>query len=470
MTLSASDERMGAVGVDELARRIRVHCVEMTARANASHVGGALSARTSWRSCTGRPAIRPGEARLAGPRPLHPQQGARVRRALRRAGRAGFFPLEWLETYYAGRLPLAGHVTHKGVPGVEVSTGSLGHGLPVAAGMALAARARRARRTASSLMLSDGECDEGSNWEAILFAPHHRLDNLVADRRLQQDPEPRARRRGARPRAVRRQVARLRLGRARGRRPRPRRDLRRRFERCRATPASRRASSRTPSRARASASWRTSCSGTTARRRRRAARSSALARAREPTAMRNAFIDDAARAGAAATARIVFVTGDLGFGVVERVRGRASRPVPQRRRRRAEHDRRRRRAGAERARSSSPTRSPTSRRCAASSRSATTSATTRPTSRSSRSAAASPTARWARRTTRPRTWASCGAAEHDGRRAGRPGRGAGSDRARGRALGARATSASARRASRSCTRSRSTSSSAGDPSCATATT
>jgi len=65
------------------------------------------------------------------------------------------------------------------VPGVEVSTGSLGHGLPIAVGMALAAKADgRAWRV--FCILSDGECDEGSNWEAILFAPHHKLDNLIA--------------------------------------------------------------------------------------------------------------------------------------------------------------------------------------------------------------------------------------------------------------------------------------------------
>lgn len=90
----------------------------------------------------------------------------------------GFFPSSWLSSYYQNGGKLAGHVTHKGVPGVEVSTGSLGHGLPLGCGMALAAkRARQTWRT--FVLLSDGELDEGSNWEPILFAPHHRLDNLV---------------------------------------------------------------------------------------------------------------------------------------------------------------------------------------------------------------------------------------------------------------------------------------------------
>jgi len=91
----------------------------------------------------------------------------------------GFFPREWLDDFYLDGSRLAGHVTHKGVPGVEVSTGALGHGLPIACGMALAAK-RDKLNYRVFVLLSDGECDEGSTWEAALFAPHHRLDNLIA--------------------------------------------------------------------------------------------------------------------------------------------------------------------------------------------------------------------------------------------------------------------------------------------------
>ena len=90
-----------------------------------------------------------------------------------------FFPLEWLQSFYQSGSPLSGHVTHLGVPGVDVSTGSLGHGLSIGTGMALAAkRDRKTHRV--FVLLSDGECDEGSTWEPILFAPHHKLDNLIA--------------------------------------------------------------------------------------------------------------------------------------------------------------------------------------------------------------------------------------------------------------------------------------------------
>jgi len=91
---------------------------------------------------------------------------------------SGFFPTAELETYCQDGSPLTGHISHA-VPGVEVSTGSLGHGLPIAVGMALAAK-QDAHAWRVFCMLSDGECDEGSNWEAILFAPHHKLDNLIA--------------------------------------------------------------------------------------------------------------------------------------------------------------------------------------------------------------------------------------------------------------------------------------------------
>ncbi|HKW63893.1 MAG TPA: transketolase [Candidatus Acidoferrum sp.] len=91
----------------------------------------------------------------------------------------GFFPTAWLDDFYQNDSHLPGHVTHKGVPGVEVSTGSLGHGLSIACGMALAGK-RDGKSYRVFALLSDGECDEGSTWEAALFAPHHELDNLVA--------------------------------------------------------------------------------------------------------------------------------------------------------------------------------------------------------------------------------------------------------------------------------------------------
>lgn len=91
----------------------------------------------------------------------------------------GFFPKKLLATYCMEGSKLPGHASRGLVPGVEASTGSLGHGLSMGAGMALAAK-RDGKQYRTFVLMSDGECDEGSTWEAILFAGHHQLDNLVA--------------------------------------------------------------------------------------------------------------------------------------------------------------------------------------------------------------------------------------------------------------------------------------------------
>ena len=91
----------------------------------------------------------------------------------------GFFPVEELKNHYANGSILSGHVSHKGIPGVEVSTGSLGHGLSIGAGMAMGAR-MNGEDWRTWVVLGDGECDEGSVWEAALQAAQFRLDRLVA--------------------------------------------------------------------------------------------------------------------------------------------------------------------------------------------------------------------------------------------------------------------------------------------------
>lgn len=91
----------------------------------------------------------------------------------------GFAPEEALKQYCQDGSTIAGHAMRDSIPGVEVSTGSLGHGLSIGIGMAVAAK-RDGRKNRVFVMLSDGECDEGSVWEGALFSSHHRLDNLVA--------------------------------------------------------------------------------------------------------------------------------------------------------------------------------------------------------------------------------------------------------------------------------------------------
>jgi transketolase len=166
--------------LEELARRIRLNVLRMTNRGGSSHVGAAFSMADIVAVLYGA---------VLNVNPTNPRDPARDRFLLSKghAGAAvyaalaerGFFPIERLLDHCQDGSDFSGHISHKGIPGVEFSTGSLGHGLPVAGGMAFAAKRAGAKHRVFVLM-SDGECDEGSNWEAILFAPHHRLDNLVA--------------------------------------------------------------------------------------------------------------------------------------------------------------------------------------------------------------------------------------------------------------------------------------------------
>ncbi|MEX2093362.1 MAG: transketolase [Pirellulales bacterium] len=90
----------------------------------------------------------------------------------------GFFPKEQLETLCRYRSPFVGHPTRK-VPGIEMNTGALGHGLPICVGLALAGKMDAAPYRVFTL-LGDGELAEGSNWEAAMAAAHYELDNLTA--------------------------------------------------------------------------------------------------------------------------------------------------------------------------------------------------------------------------------------------------------------------------------------------------
>lgn len=91
----------------------------------------------------------------------------------------GFFPMTVLESYEKDNAVLTGHSVRGSVPGIEVSAGSLGHGLSIACGMAYAGKLEKKTHRVFAV-LSDGECQEGSTWEGFLFGGHHKLDNLVA--------------------------------------------------------------------------------------------------------------------------------------------------------------------------------------------------------------------------------------------------------------------------------------------------
>jgi transketolase len=174
----ASASRIAAAR--DFARTIRADALRMVHRAKASHIGTCLS-MADILACLYTSVLRIDPARPDDPERdrfiLSKGHGAAIIYAA--LARRGFFSPDWLETYCADGTRLAGHITQHGVPGVDFSSGSLGHGLSVAAGLALGAKLDGSPRRVFCV-LSDGECDEGSIWEAVLFAPHHRLDNLVA--------------------------------------------------------------------------------------------------------------------------------------------------------------------------------------------------------------------------------------------------------------------------------------------------
>lgn len=162
------------------ATKIRELCLRTLYKSQTAHMGSNLSVADVLAVLYG------GVLRI---KPANPEWGGRDRFIMSKGhgclavyvalALKGFFPVKWLDTYYQNNGKLAGHMTSHGVPGVEASTGSLGHGLSMGCGMALAAK-RDSKNYRVFVLMSDGELDEGSCWEPILFAPHHKLDNLVA--------------------------------------------------------------------------------------------------------------------------------------------------------------------------------------------------------------------------------------------------------------------------------------------------
>ena len=163
----------------DLANFVRKSVVQMTHDGNSSHVGSCLSiadilAVTYFDYLN----IFPNE-------PSHKDRdwfilskghaGAAIYATL---SGMGYFNKNFLKQHYQNGSMMSGHVSHKSIPGVEFSTGSLGHGLPVACGIAHGHKLDGNNNKVVCL-LSDGECNEGSNWEAVLYASHFDLSNLT---------------------------------------------------------------------------------------------------------------------------------------------------------------------------------------------------------------------------------------------------------------------------------------------------
>ncbi len=162
-----------------IARQTRLHVLDMINASRGAHIGSNFS------SVEILTALYFGG--FLNVHPKHPHNPNRDRFILSKGHGAaalyatlaqkGFFPEKILEQYCRNGSTLFGHAS-RALPGIEVSSGSLGHGLSLANGMALAGK-RDKKHYRVVALLSDGECDEGSTWEAILFAGHHHLDNLI---------------------------------------------------------------------------------------------------------------------------------------------------------------------------------------------------------------------------------------------------------------------------------------------------
>ncbi|MFZ5845319.1 MAG: transketolase [Patescibacteria group bacterium] len=164
----------------KIAKEIRKDILMMALRAQSAHTGGALS-------CVEILVALYFQIMKVFPRdPENPQRDRLIFSKAHDAktlyavlAERGFFAKKILAGYELNDGLLPGHSTRHCVPGVEASAGSLGHGLSLAAGVAYAGKLDKKRFRVFAI-LSDGECDEGSTWEAALFASHHHLDNLIA--------------------------------------------------------------------------------------------------------------------------------------------------------------------------------------------------------------------------------------------------------------------------------------------------
>ncbi len=164
---------------ENLAWLIRRHGIEMTHLSGGSHIGSILSVADIiavlyadvLKFDSQKPKLENRDRFILS----KGHAGASVYAAL---AENGFFSVEELKSHYQNASRLSGHVSHH-LPGVDLSTGSLGHGLSVGAGMAYTAKKNQADYSVY-VVLGDGECDEGSVWEAAMFANHFRLNNLVA--------------------------------------------------------------------------------------------------------------------------------------------------------------------------------------------------------------------------------------------------------------------------------------------------
>jgi transketolase len=166
--------------IEKITGAVRKKIVNMHSKANASHIGSSLSCADIL-VCLYFHVLRlgnKGQPVAARDRFLM-SKGHAASALYATLAERNLIDAKTLENYCCEKGRLPGHITRGCTPCIEASAGSLGHGLPIGTGLALAAKYDKLKHRIFVLM-SDGECDEGSVWEAALFASHHRLDNLIA--------------------------------------------------------------------------------------------------------------------------------------------------------------------------------------------------------------------------------------------------------------------------------------------------
>ncbi len=165
--------------VNNLAKNIRLQALLMVHRAKAPHIGSCFSIADIVSVLYGSILnVRPSEPKWIERDRFILSKGHAAAAVYAALALRGFISEKDLESYGESGSLLMTHISHK-IKGVEFSTGSLGHGLPFAVGKAMVAKKNK-KSWRTYALLSDGELDEGSNWEAFMFAAHHKLDNLVA--------------------------------------------------------------------------------------------------------------------------------------------------------------------------------------------------------------------------------------------------------------------------------------------------
>jgi len=176
--MSRDSNNFKALPSEVLAQKARVEILRMTSVSKASHVASSLS------------VVDVLSVLYSGIADISPKTVSAIERdiIILSKGHAAaalysvlalkeFFDADWLNAYCSDGAQLGGHVTSRNVPGVELSTGSLGHGLPYGLGIALS-RKRSNSKGNVYVVMSDGECDEGTTWESALIANHYKLNNL----------------------------------------------------------------------------------------------------------------------------------------------------------------------------------------------------------------------------------------------------------------------------------------------------